>query len=55
MYVYAFPVQQSIAALWHDVTPLAMLALALPVTYCLGLASWRAVERPALALKRRVA
>jgi peptidoglycan/LPS O-acetylase OafA/YrhL len=55
LYLYAFPVQQSIAALAAPgLQPLAMFALALPVTYGLALASWRVVERPALALKRRV-
>ncbi|HEY7149866.1 MAG TPA: acyltransferase [Gaiellaceae bacterium] len=55
IYVYAFPVQQSLAAMWHDISPLAMFAIAFPVTYALAFASWRLVERPALALKRVLA
>lgn len=55
IYVYAFPVQQSVAALWGGVDPLVMFAIAFPVTYCLAFMSWRLVERPALALKRVVA
>ena len=31
-----------------------MAAIAVPVTYALALASWRAIEAPALALKQRV-
>jgi peptidoglycan/LPS O-acetylase OafA/YrhL len=55
IYVYAFPVQQSVAAIWPSVHPLAMFAIAFPVTYGLAFLSWRLVERPALALKRIVA
>jgi peptidoglycan/LPS O-acetylase OafA/YrhL len=55
IYVYAFPVQQSVAAIWPGVAPLAMFAIAFPVTYVLAFASWRFVERPALALKRVLA
>jgi peptidoglycan/LPS O-acetylase OafA/YrhL len=53
IYVYAFPVQQSVAALWGPgLRPGVMLAIALPVTYALALLSWRLIERPALRRKR---
>jgi peptidoglycan/LPS O-acetylase OafA/YrhL len=55
IYVYAFPVQQSVAAIWGAIDPLLMMAIAFPVTYALAFLSWRLVERPALALKRFVA
>lgn len=55
IYVYAFPVQQSVAAIWGAIDPLLMMAIAFPVTYCLAFLSWRLIERPALALKRFVA
>jgi peptidoglycan/LPS O-acetylase OafA/YrhL len=55
IYVYAFPVQQSVAAIWPSVHPLLMFAIAFPVTYGLAFVSWRLIERPALALKRVVA
>lgn len=56
IYVYAFPVQQSVAAIWGPgLSPLLMMAIAFPVTYGLAFVSWRLVERPALALKRLVA
>ena len=55
IYVYAFPVQQSVAALWHNIDPLVMFAIAFPVTYGLAFLSWRLIERPALAYKRIVA
>jgi peptidoglycan/LPS O-acetylase OafA/YrhL len=54
IYVYAFPVQQSVAHMWGSgLGPLTMLAIAFPITYALAFASWRLIERPALALKRR--
>jgi peptidoglycan/LPS O-acetylase OafA/YrhL len=53
IYIYAFPVQQTIAHLIPDISPGAMLALALPVTLVLGRASWRLVEEPALRRKPR--
>jgi peptidoglycan/LPS O-acetylase OafA/YrhL len=55
VYVYAFPVQQTIALTWKGATPFGMLVLAAPITYALGLASWRLIESRALWLKRRVA
>jgi peptidoglycan/LPS O-acetylase OafA/YrhL len=55
IYVYAFPVQQSVAAIWGAIDPLLMMVIAFPVTYGLAFVSWRLVERPALALKRLVA
>jgi len=55
IYVYAFPVQQSVAAIWGAIDPLLMMAIAFPVTYGLAFLSWRLVERPALGLKRLVA
>jgi peptidoglycan/LPS O-acetylase OafA/YrhL len=56
IYVYAFPVQQSVAAIWGaGLDPLVMMAISFPVTYGLAFMSWRLVERPALALKRVLA
>jgi peptidoglycan/LPS O-acetylase OafA/YrhL len=54
VYVYAFPVQQSLWALWGSgLSPGVMFAIAAPITYLLALLSWRLIERPALRLKRR--
>jgi peptidoglycan/LPS O-acetylase OafA/YrhL len=53
VYVYAFPVQQTVALAWKGVGPLGMLLVATPVTYLLGLGSWRLIESRALALKGR--
>jgi peptidoglycan/LPS O-acetylase OafA/YrhL len=53
IYIYAFPIQQSIAHLRGGAFPaVAMIALAFPITYLVAFASWRLVERPALRLKQ---
>jgi peptidoglycan/LPS O-acetylase OafA/YrhL len=55
VYIYAFPVQQTVLLVGHSLSPVALAALAAPATYAVALASWRLVEAPALALKRRLA
>jgi len=56
IYIYAFPIQQLIAHLWGPgLTPGGMFLLAAPPVALLAFCSWRLVEAPALALKRRVA
>jgi peptidoglycan/LPS O-acetylase OafA/YrhL len=54
LYIYAFPVQQSIAALRPDIQPLQMFWPALVVTLMLAFLSWHLVEKPAMSLKSRV-
>jgi peptidoglycan/LPS O-acetylase OafA/YrhL len=52
IYIYAFPVQQSVAGLL-DPGPWAMLIVSVPVTLGLAALSWHLIEKPALALKTR--
>ncbi len=51
LYLYAFPVQQTLVALLPGLGIAAQILLALPVTLALAALSWHFVERPALALK----
>ena len=54
VYIYAFPVQQTMIWLLKDRLPWAgVLALALAVTFALAFASWHLVEKRALRLKPR--
>ncbi len=54
LYIWAFPVQQTIIQwLGPDTHPWTVIGLATPVVWLLALASWRLVERPALARKPR--
>lgn len=54
IYLWAFPVQQTITSVLPHVTPWEMIAIAAPVTVALAAVSWKLIERPALTLKMTV-
>lgn len=54
LYIYAFPVQSAVAGAFGPMSPLENIAWSLPLTLILAVASWRLVERPALAMRHRV-
>lgn len=54
LYIYAFPVQQTIAYLIPKVQPTSMFILSTVITVILALLSWHLVEKPALKLKGKV-
>ncbi len=51
LYVYSFPIQQTIVERLPSISPLGMFALALPISLAVAAASWHGIERPALRLK----
>lgn len=51
MYIYAFPIQQSVAALIPGVSVLIMTIISLTATLLLAIISWHFIERHALDLK----
>lgn len=51
VYIYAFPVQQTLVSLWPAMDMVAYIALTLTLSLALAAASWHLVERPALRLK----
>lgn len=51
MYIYAFPVQQCVAALFPGLTFTTMVLWSLPTTLVLGVLSWHCIEKPALRWK----
>jgi peptidoglycan/LPS O-acetylase OafA/YrhL len=51
-YVYAFLVQQCVVARLGAMSPARLTVIATPIVLACALASWLAIERPALALKR---
>lgn len=53
-YLYGWPVQQALHALFPALGAWALLAPSLVITGLVALASWRFVEKPALDLKRRL-
>jgi peptidoglycan/LPS O-acetylase OafA/YrhL len=55
LFLYSFPIQQSLAVLSPESTPYVFFALSMLCTLPVALASWRWIERPALNLKHRFA
>jgi peptidoglycan/LPS O-acetylase OafA/YrhL len=53
LYVYAFPIQQTIVANVPSLTPVELFAVSFAVTLAAAAVSWHVLERPALALKSR--
>lgn len=51
VYIYAFPVQQSVSALLPGVSVLSMLAISASATLLLAALSWHLLEKRALGLK----
>ena len=54
IYIYAFPVQQTLIALGWATTPLANIVASLAITIPLAALSWHLVEHPALRQKPRL-
>ena len=54
LYIYAFPVQQTIVYLLPQIKPMSMFMLSTVITVVLALLSWKLVEKPAMNLKGRV-
>ena len=51
VYIYAFPIQQSIIALVPNVSVVEVVFLSLAITFLFAMASWFFIERHALGLK----
>jgi peptidoglycan/LPS O-acetylase OafA/YrhL len=54
LYIYAFPVQQTLVMLWPNPPILPYIAAVFAVTLALAVMSWHWIERPALGLKARL-
>lgn len=48
VYLYGFPVQQTVAALFPGIAPLEMFVVAMPVVVVLAVLSYRLIEGPAM-------
>jgi peptidoglycan/LPS O-acetylase OafA/YrhL len=53
VYLYGWPVQQALQALFPGISGWAMLFPAVVITCAVAAASWLFVEKPALQLKKR--
>lgn len=52
VYIYAYPVQQTLMHLLPTLSPLGLFGEAMPVTLALAVLSWHFIEKPALAWAR---
>ncbi len=50
-YIYAFPVQQAVAALWPAVGVASMFGTSLAITLVFAFLSWHLIEKPAMTWK----
>jgi peptidoglycan/LPS O-acetylase OafA/YrhL len=55
MYIYAFPVEQVLKAVYSGLTPVVMITLSMPLTLLLAIVSWHCVEERAVGQKLAVA
>jgi peptidoglycan/LPS O-acetylase OafA/YrhL len=53
VYIYAFPIQQTVVYLWPQIGIGSYLLVCFSITFILAVLSWHLVERPALFLKPR--
>ncbi len=53
LYVYAFPIQQTIVRFDRDIAPATLFAVSMAATLAAAALSWRLIEAPALRLKSR--
>ncbi|MEP7328799.1 MAG: acyltransferase [Betaproteobacteria bacterium] len=53
VYVYSFPIQQTLMQRLPDLEPVGLLLMSLPLSIAVAFASWHALEQPALRLKSR--
>lgn len=54
LYIYAFPIQQTLAYAFPALGPRPMLVASALITLLVAIASWHLIERPALQLKHRL-
>jgi peptidoglycan/LPS O-acetylase OafA/YrhL len=52
-YLYAFPIQQTIAWRFPDIHPVRIFFLALPATVAVAVLSWHLIEKPFLHRRSR--
>ena len=51
MYIFAFPIEQIVAAVWKGVSPLSLIAVSFPIAVWCAFFSWHLVESRALSYR----
>jgi peptidoglycan/LPS O-acetylase OafA/YrhL len=54
MYIYAFPIEQTVVSGWPGVSALGLMAISFPMTLIFAVLSWHMLERPFLAMRPAV-
>jgi peptidoglycan/LPS O-acetylase OafA/YrhL len=54
IYIYAFPVQQSVAALVSNTSPATMFLFSMPISFALAALSWHFLKKKSLSKKSSV-
>jgi len=54
IYIYAFPIQQSVISLLPKITIIGMTILSFCITFILAFLSWHIIEKNALKLKNKI-
>jgi peptidoglycan/LPS O-acetylase OafA/YrhL len=54
MYIYAFPIEQTVVSGWPGVSAVVLIAASFPITLIFAVLSWHIVERPILAMRPTV-
>jgi peptidoglycan/LPS O-acetylase OafA/YrhL len=54
LYIFGFPVQQSLVYLLGKLDPLLLFGLAFPLILLLAILSWHFIEKPSLSLKGKL-
>ncbi|CAH1189495.1 hypothetical protein NTGBS_1030029 [Candidatus Nitrotoga sp. BS] len=51
VYIYAFPIQQTIVTLAPGISPVSLFLFSFPIVALFAIASWHFIEKPCLGLK----
>jgi peptidoglycan/LPS O-acetylase OafA/YrhL len=54
MYIYAFPIEQTVVAVWPGISALHLMAVSFPITLSFAVLSWHMLEKPFLAMRPAV-
>ena len=55
IYLFAYPIQQAVVALWPGVNAWQVFALAMPVCFIYAMFSWHCVEKPLISRRHLIA
>ena len=54
MYIYAFPIEQTVVSGWPGISAFELMAVSFPITLIFAVLSWHVLEKPFLAMRSTV-